>query len=264
MKYGVDPRVDAYIASLPDWQQVICRKVREFVHRADPDIVETIKRTKYLLPTEKSVLVAAVEVVGGDGCAPRPCFGVACAPPDPPNTDAVACPAPARDPGLAAPVGGAAAHPTASSPAHDDRPLALGFARARLDRTASFSGFELKTHLAARRQQDRRNDDVGRRRSKHRGKRRGRPASAAKVLGDDALCRRVDGRLRRAAQRVDTLQECVDEVRMAKVRPRSSCPHQRFPNGFNSWRPSSTRQLEPTATAPMHYRRRAEREVSGV
>jgi hypothetical protein len=41
----VDPRVDAYIDALPDWQQVICREVRELVHAADPDVVETIKRT---------------------------------------------------------------------------------------------------------------------------------------------------------------------------------------------------------------------------
>jgi hypothetical protein len=40
-----DPRVDAYIDTLPDWQQAICREVRELVHAADPDVVETIKRT---------------------------------------------------------------------------------------------------------------------------------------------------------------------------------------------------------------------------
>src|SRR5690242_21332409 len=40
-----DPRVDAYIASLPDWQQTICRRVRALVHAADPEVVETIKRT---------------------------------------------------------------------------------------------------------------------------------------------------------------------------------------------------------------------------
>jgi hypothetical protein len=40
-----DPRVDDYIAGLPDWQQAICRRVRELVHAADPDIDETIKRT---------------------------------------------------------------------------------------------------------------------------------------------------------------------------------------------------------------------------
>jgi len=41
-----DPRVDAYIESLPDWQQAICRQVRALVHAADADVVETIKRTR--------------------------------------------------------------------------------------------------------------------------------------------------------------------------------------------------------------------------
>ncbi|MFI9403448.1 DUF1801 domain-containing protein [Nocardia sp. NPDC052316] len=45
MSYAVDPRVDAYIDALPSWQQAICREVRELVHAADPDVVETIKRT---------------------------------------------------------------------------------------------------------------------------------------------------------------------------------------------------------------------------
>jgi len=40
-----DPRVTDYIAGLPDWQQAICREVREIVHEADPEIEETIKRT---------------------------------------------------------------------------------------------------------------------------------------------------------------------------------------------------------------------------
>ena len=39
-----DPRVDAYIDGLPDWQRAICRRVRELVHAADPEVVETIKR----------------------------------------------------------------------------------------------------------------------------------------------------------------------------------------------------------------------------
>ena len=45
MGYTADPRVDAYIARLPRWQQAICREVRELVHAADPEVVETIKRT---------------------------------------------------------------------------------------------------------------------------------------------------------------------------------------------------------------------------
>jgi len=39
-----DPRVDAYIAGLAEWQQAICREVRDLIHEAEPDIVETIKR----------------------------------------------------------------------------------------------------------------------------------------------------------------------------------------------------------------------------
>src|SRR5438477_11706133 len=46
MTYTADPRVDAYIDALPDWQQSICREVRELVHSADPEVVETIKRTR--------------------------------------------------------------------------------------------------------------------------------------------------------------------------------------------------------------------------
>jgi hypothetical protein len=42
---GRDPRVDAYIAQLPDWQQAICAEVRQLVHAADGEVQETIKRT---------------------------------------------------------------------------------------------------------------------------------------------------------------------------------------------------------------------------
>ena len=45
MEYVADPRVDAYIAALPDWQQQICHEVRELLHEADPELEETIKRT---------------------------------------------------------------------------------------------------------------------------------------------------------------------------------------------------------------------------
>jgi len=45
MTYTADPRVDAYIDVLPDWQRKICREVRELVHGADPEVSETIKRT---------------------------------------------------------------------------------------------------------------------------------------------------------------------------------------------------------------------------
>jgi hypothetical protein len=41
-----DSRVDHYITTLPDWQQDVCRRVRDPVHAADPNVTETIKRTK--------------------------------------------------------------------------------------------------------------------------------------------------------------------------------------------------------------------------
>ena len=41
----LDPRVDAYIDALPEWQQAVCREVRELVHAADTEVGETIKRT---------------------------------------------------------------------------------------------------------------------------------------------------------------------------------------------------------------------------
>ena len=40
-----DPRVDAYLAPLPDWQRETLSRVRELLHEADPEIEETIKRT---------------------------------------------------------------------------------------------------------------------------------------------------------------------------------------------------------------------------
>jgi hypothetical protein len=42
--YQRDAGVDAYIAALPPWQQDICQLVRDVVHEADPDVVETVKR----------------------------------------------------------------------------------------------------------------------------------------------------------------------------------------------------------------------------
>jgi hypothetical protein len=44
MAYVKDPRVDAYLDSLPAWQREICSRVRDLVHSADPDVEETIKR----------------------------------------------------------------------------------------------------------------------------------------------------------------------------------------------------------------------------
>ena len=39
-----DPRVDHYVEGLPEWQRQICLRLRELIHRAEPEIVETIKR----------------------------------------------------------------------------------------------------------------------------------------------------------------------------------------------------------------------------
>jgi hypothetical protein len=38
------PGVDAYLQGLPDWQRDLCERLRELVHRADPAILETVKR----------------------------------------------------------------------------------------------------------------------------------------------------------------------------------------------------------------------------
>ena len=40
-----DPRVDDYLEPLPDWQRETLQQVREVLHRADPEMTETIKRT---------------------------------------------------------------------------------------------------------------------------------------------------------------------------------------------------------------------------
>jgi hypothetical protein len=43
-RYTKDPRVDAYLDGLPEWQQAICRRVRDLVHAVDSQVQETIKR----------------------------------------------------------------------------------------------------------------------------------------------------------------------------------------------------------------------------
>ena len=77
---NADPRVDAYIEALPEWQQAICRKVRALVHAADPNVVETIKRTRqpyFTLDGNVCALLAAkawVNVFLYDGAiVPDPC-----------------------------------------------------------------------------------------------------------------------------------------------------------------------------------------------
>ena len=66
MTYAVDPRVDAYIDALPDWQQAICREVRDLVHVVDPEVVETIKFTNrpyFVLQGNICALLAAKDHV---------------------------------------------------------------------------------------------------------------------------------------------------------------------------------------------------------
>lgn len=66
MTYTAEPRVDAYINGLPDWQQAICREVRELVHAADPGVEETIKRSVqpyFVLQGNICALLAAKEHV---------------------------------------------------------------------------------------------------------------------------------------------------------------------------------------------------------
>jgi hypothetical protein len=64
--FTADPRVDAYIDGLPDWQQDICREVRALVHAADPEVTETIKRTRqpyFVLQGNICALLAAKDHV---------------------------------------------------------------------------------------------------------------------------------------------------------------------------------------------------------
>jgi hypothetical protein len=64
--YAADSRVDAYIESLPGWQQAICRELRDLVHAADPGVTETIKRTRlpyFVLDGNICALLAAKEHV---------------------------------------------------------------------------------------------------------------------------------------------------------------------------------------------------------
>jgi AcrR family transcriptional regulator len=66
MTHTTDPRVDAYIDALPDWQQAICREVRALVHAADKEVTETIKRTNrpyFVLEGNICALLAAKDHV---------------------------------------------------------------------------------------------------------------------------------------------------------------------------------------------------------
>jgi hypothetical protein len=78
MSYVKDPRVDTYIDALPAWQQDICHRVRDLAHVADPEVVETIKRTVqpyFVLDGNICALLAAkdhVNVFLYDPIAPDP------------------------------------------------------------------------------------------------------------------------------------------------------------------------------------------------
>jgi len=66
MTYLADPRVDAYIGVLPEWQQAICCEVRDLVHAADAEVTETIKRTNrpyFVLQGNICALMAAKDHV---------------------------------------------------------------------------------------------------------------------------------------------------------------------------------------------------------
>jgi hypothetical protein len=63
---GTDSRVDAYIDSLPAWQQDICHEVRAIAHHADPEVEETIKRSRlpyFVLKGNVCALLAAKDHV---------------------------------------------------------------------------------------------------------------------------------------------------------------------------------------------------------
>ncbi|HJP81200.1 MAG TPA: DUF1801 domain-containing protein [Candidatus Saccharimonadales bacterium] len=71
-------RIDAYIASLPDWQQEICSRARALIHKAEPAIQEEIKFTNQPYFTYKGnvcALLAAkdhVNIFIYDPIAPDP------------------------------------------------------------------------------------------------------------------------------------------------------------------------------------------------
>ena len=58
--------MDEYIDPLPEWQQEICHRVRDLAHEADPEVVETIKRTVqpyFVLQGNVAALLAAKDHV---------------------------------------------------------------------------------------------------------------------------------------------------------------------------------------------------------
>ena len=64
--HRTDPRVDAYIDALPEWQQDICRQVRDLAQAVDPEMEETVKRRVqpyFLLQGNVCALLAAKDHV---------------------------------------------------------------------------------------------------------------------------------------------------------------------------------------------------------
>ena len=58
--------MDAYVDALPQWQQAICRRVRDLVHAADSQVQETIKRRVqpyFVLEGNICALLAAMDHV---------------------------------------------------------------------------------------------------------------------------------------------------------------------------------------------------------
>lgn len=76
--YPTDERVDRYIAMLPAWQRIICQRVRDLAHAADPEVTETIKRSTqpyFILQGNICALLAAkdhVNIFIYDPIAPDP------------------------------------------------------------------------------------------------------------------------------------------------------------------------------------------------
>jgi hypothetical protein len=66
MSHVADPRIGAYIDALPDWQQAVCRELRDLIHAADPGVAETIKRGRrpyFVLDGNVCALLAAKDHV---------------------------------------------------------------------------------------------------------------------------------------------------------------------------------------------------------
>ncbi len=70
--------IDDYIRSLPEWQQAVCKQVRDLIHQAEPNIVEEIKfkdRPYFTLQGNVCALLATkdhVNVFIYDPIAPDP------------------------------------------------------------------------------------------------------------------------------------------------------------------------------------------------